>query len=139
MLRPALCAVAAGVCLVAGAAGDPADRQDAHRDPERLGVPFDRYTTTDRLGRTITFYLAHAPQDAKGPRPVAVFVQGSGCSSVFRKREGKVYGGLQMLVRDAAKGRARVLVVEKPGVQFGDDPERPGSAENARPEFRREH
>src|SRR5206468_3831254 len=81
----------------------------------------------DRLGRTITFYLSHVPQGAAQPLPLAVFVQGSGATSVFRQRDGKVYGGLHMLVRDAAKGRARVLAVEKPGVQFGDDPQDPGS------------
>jgi dienelactone hydrolase len=38
-----------------------------------------------------------------------------------------------------AKGRARVLVVEKPGVKYLDVPRRPGSAEGASEEFLREH
>lgn len=124
------------MCLTALALADgpPA----ARRDPTALGTPFDRYATTDKLGRTITFYVSHPPADGK-PRPIVLFVQGSGASSVFRTREGKTSGGLQNLVRDAANGRARVLVVEKPGVQFGDDPANPGSAINARPEFRHEH
>jgi dipeptidyl aminopeptidase/acylaminoacyl peptidase len=109
------------------------------RDPAPLGVPFDRYTTTDRLGRTVTFYLSRPPKGATKSLPLAVMVQGSGASSVFRQRDGKTFGGLQMLVLAAAKGLARVLAAEKPGVQFGDDPKNPGSAEDARPEFRREH
>ena len=97
----------------------------ARRDPAALGVPFDRYTTTDRLGRTVTFYLSHAPKGATKPLPLAVMIQGSGATSVFRQRDGKTLGGLHMLVLAAAKGRGRVLTVEKPGVQFGDDPKNP--------------
>src|SRR5262245_36733537 len=116
-----------GACLAQ--TGTTGDRTPVvQRDPAPLEVPFDRYPPSDALGRTITFYLSHPPKDAAGPLPLAVMLQGSGCSSVFRKKDGKVFGGLQMLVRDAARGRARVLVAEKPGVEFGDDPERPGSA-----------
>jgi predicted esterase len=137
MIRSLPLVVVAGAGLLA--VGGAAAPQTARHDLDSLGVPFDRYTTTDHLGRTITFYLSQPPQGAAKPLPLAAFVQGSGATSVFRKREGKTLGGLQMLVRDAAKGRARVLIVEKPGVQFGDDPENPGSAQNARPEFRQEH
>jgi uncharacterized protein (TIGR03067 family) len=71
--------------------------------------------------------------------PVAVFIQGSGCASVFSERDGKVYGGLQNLLLEACKGRCRVLAVEKPGVTFGAVPRNPGSAEEGSAEFCREH
>lgn len=109
------------------------------RDPQPLGVPFDRYTTRDGLGRTVTFYLSRPPKGATGKLPVALFVQGSGCSSVFSERDGKVYGGMQNLLLAAGKGRFRVLVVEKPGVPFGAVSKRSGSAEEGSAEFRREH
>src|SRR5262249_17911793 len=63
----------------------------------------------------------------------------SGCASVFSERDGKVSGGLQNLLLAAAEGRLRVLVVEKPGVAFGDRPKDPGSALEASAEFKREH
>ena len=103
------------------------------------GTEFDRYTTRDSFGRTITFYLSHLPKDAKESLPIAVFVQGSGCSSVFRVQDGKTYGGLQNIVLAAAHDKMRVLIVEKPGVNFGDRPKNPGAAEEGSPEFRREH
>lgn len=109
------------------------------RDPAELGVNFDRYTIKDALGRTITFYLSHATKDSKDKLPLAVFIQGSGSSSVFSQKDGKTYGGLQNLLLAAAKGRLRVLVVEKPGVKFGDMPKNPGAALEASIEFRKEH
>ncbi len=109
------------------------------RDPTPLGVAFDRYTTRDSFGRTISFYLSQPPKGVTGKLPLEVFVQGSGCSSHFRKRDGKVYGGLQNILLMVTKGRARVLVVEKPGVEFGTMPKQPGSAEEGSAEFRREH
>src|SRR5262249_35422919 len=122
-----------------GEAGSGGGKYQPRRDPAPLGVPFDRYTTRDDLGRTITFYLSQVPTSAKEKLPLALFIQGSGCASVFSKRAGKVFGGLQKLVLAAARGRLRVLVVEKPGVRFGDQPQNPGSAEEGSPEFRREH
>jgi erythromycin esterase len=122
-----------------GEVGSAGGKYQPARDAARLGVPFDRYTTKDALGRTITFYLSQRPNDAKDKLAIALFIQGSGCASVFSKRDGKVFGGLQNLVLSAGRGRLRVLVVEKPGVQFGDKPQRPGSAEEGSAEFRQEH
>jgi erythromycin esterase len=109
------------------------------KDATALDVPFDRYTTRDKFNRTITFYLSQPPKGVAEKLPVAVFVQGSGCASVFSKQDGKVYGGMQNLLDAAGKGRVRVLVVEKPGVTFGEFPKSPGSAEEGSTEFRREH
>ncbi|QOJ00039.1 MAG: hypothetical protein HRU70_05875 [Phycisphaeraceae bacterium] len=106
-----------------------------------LGIPYDRYETKDTLGRDITYYLSPAPAGAPDPgTPLALFIQGSGASSVFMKApDGRLGGGLQNLLLRDANNRFRVMVVEKPGVEFLDAPEHPGSAINAPPVFRREH
>ncbi len=116
------------------------DRPQAKLDPTELGVPFQRYTTTDSLGRTITFYLSRAPgRNSDAKLPVTLIVQGSGCQSLFQKRGEQILGGQQNLLLNAAKGRVRVLAVEKPGVKFLDLAQRPGSAEGASEEFLTEH
>jgi erythromycin esterase len=109
------------------------------RDRADLGLSFDRYVTRDALGRSITFYLSRPTRESAEKLPLAVFVQGSGCASVFPKKDGKLAGGVQDLLLAAGKGRLRVLVVEKPGVHFGDNPKEPGSAAEGSAEFRKEH
>lgn len=109
-------------------------------DPTQLAIPFQRYTTTDALGRTITFYLSRATENKPDQKlPIVVWIQGSGCQSLFQKRGDKITGGLQNLLLQEARGRVRVLAVEKPGVKFCDAPPRPGTAEGASEEFLREH
>lgn len=110
------------------------------KDPAALGIPFDRFTTKDSLGRTITAYLSKPPKDAAGKKlPVILFIQGSGCQSLWVKRGDRVGGGLQNLLLQLAKGRARILAVEKVGVQYCDWPKTPGTATEGSPEFLAEH
>lgn len=119
----------------------PASAQVAapiERDATPLGTGFGRHSTRDKLDRPITFYLSLAAA-SKERLPLAVFVQGSGCSSQFMRRGDRVNGGLQNLLLEAVRGRARVLVVEKPGVNYLDEAQRPGSAEGCSPEFLAEH
>lgn len=105
-----------------------------------LGIPFDRYTTTDSHGRTITFYLSRQPKaNPAATLPVILFIQGSGCQSLFQKQGDKIGGGIHYLAMLEAKDRARILVVEKPGVRFLDQPARPGSAIGASDEYLKEH
>jgi len=113
-----------------------------------LGVPFDRYTVKDEFGREIEFYVSTPPappptsSDGQPGKnlPLALFVQGSGASSLFQKApDGRIGGGLQNLLLREAKGRFRVMCVEKPGVTFLDAPAQPGSAEGTTEVFRREH
>ena len=101
------------------------------------GTHFHRYSTADSIGRTITFYLSEAPVGR--PAPLVVFVQGTGCSSHFQRRGDRILQGPQTLLYDAARGRARILVVEKPGVQFLDEQADAGNAKTCRPEFLAEH
>lgn len=109
-------------------------------DPDRLSIPFQRYTIADSLGRTVTLYLSAPASNVNAQKlPVVLFIQGSGCQSLFRKQGDVIVGSQQNLLLKEGKGRVRVMVVEKPGVKFLDAPPRPGSAEGASDEFLKEH
>ena len=99
--------------------------------------PFRRYAVEGRDGKRITFYLStqQAPTD---PLPLIVWVQGTGCSSHFVRVGERIGSGLQSLLYSVARGRARILAVEKPGVEFLDDHPDDGDASACRPEFRAE-
>lgn len=108
-----------------------------------LGVPFDRYTTADGLGRSITFYLSSAPSstpDAADRLPLILWIQGSGCDSLFQRHpSGKIGGGIQMLLVKQLTARARIMCVEKPGVEFLDVSRQPGSCEGCSEVFIRNY
>lgn len=133
VLLLALVTLAASPAVAAGPA-------TAVRDTTRLGTPWTRWTTTDTFGRTITFYLSDLPDSLRGrTRPLALVIEGSGAQSVWVKVGDRIGGSLQNLMRRAARHRVRVMVVEKPGVAFLAQRERPGGAEGASEEFLREH
>ena len=94
-----------------------------------LGVPFDRFVTTDRLDREITWYLSTATDG--DPLPIALWIGGSGGQSAFDSRGGRISAGLQGVLLAVADHRARVMVVEKPGVAFGETLSEPGTAIDA--------
>ncbi len=99
---------------------------------------FSCFETPDALGRTVTFYISNI--EVRSAIPIAVFVQGSGCHSAFRVgKDGRVYGGYQNVLLGAARGRARVIVVEKPGVRCLDSPRSGGTAHDCPRMFLREH
>jgi pimeloyl-ACP methyl ester carboxylesterase len=134
-----LLSIAGLLGIAAGVFADEAPRLEL--EAAKLGVPFDRFSTKDSLGRTITFYVSVPP--AKEPlakRPVVLFIPGSGCQSVFQKMGKHVAGGYHTVLFQAAKGRARILVVEKPGVKYLDTPPPAASLETAASEeFLKEH
>ena len=99
--------------------------------------PFRRYVAEGREGQSITFYLSNEPKSSP-PLPLIVWVQGTGCSSQFVSVGGRMSRGLQGVLYSVARGRARILAVEKPGVQFLDDPPDDGDVRACRPEFRAE-
>lgn len=101
------------------------------------GTPYHRYSTEDRFGRSITFYLSASSADHAVP--LAVFVQGTGCSSHFERQGDRILQGAHTLLNDVVGGRARVLAVEKPGVQFLDKQPDASNAKTCRPEFLMEH
>lgn len=109
-------------------------------DQSDLGIPFNRFTTKDKYDRTITAYLSKPPKDAGEKKlPLILFVSGSGCQSVFTPMDGKINSGIQGLLYQLARGRARILVVEKVGVNYLDAPKRFGSAEEGSKTFLEEH
>ena len=80
-------------------------------------LPYDKYeleNTEDRL----TFYLS--VNSSKKPLPLVVFIQGSGMNSLFSKTDsGRIrleYGHSSLY--DLSEEKFRILIVEKPGVQY---------------------
>ncbi|MBX7104729.1 MAG: alpha/beta fold hydrolase [Gemmataceae bacterium] len=107
---------------------------------DESSIPFERLTVKDSLGRTITGYLSRPPKDdTDKPLPVILFVGGSGCQSVWTRHESGLNIGLQGLLFRLAKGRTRVLVVEKPGVKPLDTPVQMGAATDGSREFLEQH
>ncbi len=127
----------ASLLLVGLASLGHAQRYVPQTDSTDLGINFDRYTCKDRFDRTITFYLSKPT--AAGKQPLALFVQGSGGQSAWSKRDGKVNGGLQNLLFSVGEGKIRVLIVEKPGIEFCYMPKTPGTAEGCPKSFLEEH
>jgi pimeloyl-ACP methyl ester carboxylesterase len=109
------------------------------KDAGEPRIPFEQFTVKDSLGRTITAYLSRPPRGADKPLPLILVIGGSGCQSAWTRHESQVNSGLQGLTYQLARGRARVLVVEKPGVKPLDTPKQMGSAEGASKEFLEEH
>lgn len=129
LLTRALCVSTqfAGVAAVSAAASAPLGTPVE-------GTPFHRYSVDQ--GK-LTFYLSRPPSAA--PLPIVLFVQGTGCGSPFVLENGRILAGLQSLIYEASNGAARVMVVEKLGVQYLDNPPHPADSKNCRPEFVRQY
>lgn len=110
-------------------------RLDPGATPEAVpDQPYVRHTTMDRFGRRITFYVA-GPQGS-APLPLVVYVQGSGCASLFRRSGTHVAAAAgQAAIAEAWQGKGNLLIVEKPGVPFLNAP----SSCERETEFNREH
>lgn len=80
-------------------------------------LPYDKYELEDAEDN-LTFYLSL--NSSKQQLPLVVFVQGSGMNSLFSKAEsGRIrseYGHSSLY--DICEEKFRVLIVEKPGVQY---------------------
>lgn len=101
------------------------------------GTHFRRRSVKDRFGRVVTFYLSEPSTERSVP--LIVFVQGTGCASLFQRKGDRTAQGVHSLLYDVTRGRARILAVEKPGVQFLDEQANAGDARNCSPEFLAEH
>lgn len=126
-MRRLLLRTSVAVCLAStsscGAPAAPPGTYAIQRDgiPVR-GQPFLRYATTDSLGRSITFYISE-PGPETVPLPLLVYVQGSSPASIWTETDGRIRGTSgQNTVFDVLEGRARLLVVEKPGAEFLQGP-----------------
>ena len=113
----------------------PADTVVGDKIP---GLAFRQYFTGDEFNRRIGFYLSE-PEAAATDLPLIVFIQGAGCSSHFKGANGRVWKGIPNLLHDVVRNRARVLAVEKPGVDFLDDRDDESMQESCRPQFFQEH
>lgn len=140
--RSSSCRIALAALCTWGVAGLrlPAQTEDAQaitvKDAGPVsGQPYERFATRDHFGRGITFYLSRVPQTSS-PLPLVVYIQGSGCGSLFDRKDAKVFPKLgHATLVDVTRGKARVLIVEKPGVAFLEQTENCGQAS----EFNREH
>ena len=114
------------------------DRYQAVFDEESpAGIAYQRYHTYDALGRRIAFYLS-TDSEPSVDLPIVVFVLGSGAHSNFKRGPDRILDAHRTL-RETAHDRARVLVVERPGVAFLSQPDKNGTALGASDEFLREH
>ena len=100
------------------------------------GQPYEKFSTRDRFGREIVFYLSQSTA-SQNSLPLVAYIEGSGCGSRFEERSGKIRSaGGHIVVADVFKDKARVLIVEKPGVTYLFQPQ-DGCKNSA--EFNREH
>jgi predicted esterase len=82
------------------------------------GQPYEKFSTRDRFDREIVFYLSQASGEQKS-LPLAAYFEGSGCGSRFEEQNGKIQpAGGHIVVAEVFKNKARVLIVEKPGVDY---------------------
>lgn len=100
------------------------------------GFPYVAYSVSDRFNRRIRFFVTREEKSAT--LPLIVSILGSGADSNFLKRGDQLLDGHRVL-REVFRGKARVLIVEKPGVAIGEHPKRVGSSEGSSQEFRREY
>lgn len=100
------------------------------------GQPYEKLFTRDRFGREILFYLSRTTA-SQNQLPLVVYIEGSGCGSRFEEKDGKIRpAGGHIVVADVFKDKARVLIVEKPGVKYLVQPQS-GCRDSL--EFNREH
>jgi predicted esterase len=81
-------------------------------------IPYTRYSTRDKFDRRITFYVSG---NANERLPLVLVVLGSGPFSNFRREDDRIVDA-HGTVRRAFGGVAHVLAVEKPEVQFLEQP-----------------
>jgi pimeloyl-ACP methyl ester carboxylesterase len=97
------------------------------------GTAFERLVATDGLGRPITYYLS----DSVTPKRLALVIQGSGCSALFRPLTGETMSavGYHNVFRSIGGDRYRVIAVEKPGARPATEPPAGGMAEGCPADF----
>jgi pimeloyl-ACP methyl ester carboxylesterase len=115
----------------------PASHEETLIRVDLSPLGFDRRVVVDRYKRRISFFLS---QPVEAEVPLVLYVQGSGCHSLFRRDgSGRLRGGHQLLLLRAAAERARLLAVEKPGVPFLHHPESGGTSEACPRTFLEQH
>ena len=96
--------------------------------------PYLRYFTKDKYDRKITFYVSEVTVTEK--LPLVVYVQGSGANSHFIiHNEQLIPVNGHIYITESLNGKARLLIVEKPGVKYLDNPREPQKNDD----FNKEH
>lgn len=102
---------------------------------------FTRRLTTDKLGRRITHFLSAG----ESTLPMVVMVQGCGGGSIF-KRSSKnpaevdiVKFPLDQSMMDKFAGKARILLIEKPGIKYLTEADDSDCASTSSETFMRQH
>lgn len=90
--------------------------------PQAASNPFLARThfrewTAPRTDGSLLHYFINDPSP-RGPRPLVVYIEGSGCNSLFRVNDGVLRYGLYAIVAGMCQ-EARVVGAEKRGVPFG--------------------
>lgn len=98
--------------------------------------PYEARQVRDAFGRKIHYYITK--NSGSKPRPLIVWIQGSGAYSHFLKRDGRAIETVRSL-RIKVQEKALLVLVEKPGIRFLDEYRPLGTATSAPDEFRREH
>ena len=93
----------------------PAELQKQARN-QLATAGFEIYDLPQKDGPTIHCYLSKGKEEL----PLIVNVNGSGCSSAFTKTGDRISGGITQWLAMMNRGKAHVLVIEKPGVRLFD-------------------
>ena len=102
------------------------------------GVRWTRHVFEDSKGTIGTYYLSTAPDAAS----LILLIQGSGCVPLFAEvgAQSRIATASQDVLVRVAGERARIMVVEKPGVAFnGQIGPSPGRSEGCGLEFRQRY
>lgn len=106
------------------------------KDPQSPpDISYTRYFTLDRFDRRITFYVSG---DQSARLPLVVSILGSGAYSNFIRLDGRTREA-HRTDREVFSGKAHLMIVEKPGVEFLEHHANSNLASQASAEFRREH
>ena len=98
------------------------------------GIAYTRYYTLDRFDRRITFYMDGNQNERL---PFVVSVSGSDAFSNFARQGDRILDA-HRTEREVFSGKAHILIVEKPGVEFLEQHADRGTASRVSAEFRRQ-
>jgi len=131
------CPVLIVICLFLGFSSTGQNLYTARKDSVKVPrQPYLRYFTKDGYGRNITFYLSEVNPGQK--LPLVVYIQGSGMGSHFIQQNATILpANGHIYVLESLQDRARLLIVEKPGVNYLDNPAEGENIRNRK--FHQEH
>lgn len=102
---------------------------------DELPSSFKQFRVPRGDGSFGTAYIATKDDSLSDKRPLIVFVNGSGAQSHFFKVGEQIGASLFGVIAREMKGDFHLATIEKRGVDFADEVERPGSAIGASEEY----